>query len=70
MNVMYTICDIVVLHFLSFFGGGGGGLGEGGDRSNCKMRKMFLCREVKLPIHCFKAVEMLERENRGSKLGK
>ena len=45
-------------------------MGEGGDRSNCKMRKMFLCREVKLPIHCFKAVEMLERENRGSKLGK
>lgn len=57
MNVMYTICDVVV----SFLGGG--------DRSHCKMRMMFLCREVKLPIHCFKAVEMLERENSGSKLG-
>ena len=31
---------------------------------------MFLCREVKLPIHCFKEVEMLQRENSGSKLGK
>ena len=50
------------------FGGvGGGGVG---DRSNCKMRMMFLCREVKLPTHCSKAVEMLERGNSGSKLGK
>ena len=69
MNVMYTICDVVVMHFLSFLGGGGR-VGEGGDRSNCKMRMMFLCHEVKLPIHCFKAVEMLEIENSGSKLGK
>ena len=56
------------MHFLLF--GGVGGVGEGGDRSNCKMRMMFLCHEVKLPIHCFKAVEMLEIENSGSKLGK
>ena len=66
-------CDVYDMwhccYAFSFFFGGGG-VGEGGDRSNCKMRKMFLCREVKLPIHCFKAVEMLERENRGSKLGK
>ena len=46
-----------------------GGVGVG-DRSNCKMRMMFLCREVKLPTHCSKAVEMLERGNSGSKLGK
>lgn len=52
--------------FFLFWGGGGGS----GDRSNCNMRTMFLCREVKLPIHCFKEVEMLQRENSGSKLGK
>ena len=65
MNVMYKICDVVLMHFLSFWRVGGSG-----NRSNCNMRTMFLCREVKLPIHCFKAVEMLQRENSGSKLGK